>query len=192
MGSYSNNKNEIGEPDEGEQEYVSMPLIKKRSITKRKYQERIFDACKDSNNLIVLPTGLGKTIIAAMLAAHRLLVHPTSKAVFLAPTKPLAKQHKDTFLRILDLDYENMCLLTGETKAKARASLWNKGRLVFATPQVVASDLSKGEYDLCNVSLIIFDEAHRAVGNYAYVGIAQEYFRQATDAQTIGLTASPG
>lgn len=192
MGSYSNNKNEIGEPGDEEQGYVSMPLVKKRSITKRKYQEEIFDACKDSNNLIVLPTGLGKTIIAAMLAAHRLLVHPTSKAVFLAPTKPLAKQHKDTFLRILDVDYEDMCLLTGEIKAKARASLWNRGRLVFATPQVVASDLSKGEYDLHNVSLIIFDEAHRAVGNYAYVGIAQEYFRQATDAQTIGLTASPG
>jgi ERCC4-related helicase len=192
LGPFSSNQNGIGELGEREQGYVSMPLIKKRSITLRKYQEEIYEICKDSNNLIVLPTGLGKTVIAAMLAAHRLLVYPTSKVVFLAPTKPLAKQHKDTFLRIIDLDYEDMCLLTGETKARVRASLWSKGRIVFATPQVVVSDLSKGGCDLCNVSLIIFDEAHRAVGNYAYVGIAQQYFRQAIDAQTIGLTASPG
>jgi ERCC4-related helicase len=192
LGSFSSNQNEIGEPGEREQGYVSMPLIKKRSITVRKYQEDIFEVCKDSNSLIVLPTGLGKTVIAAMLTAHRLLVYPTSKVVFLAPTKPLAKQHKDTFLRILDLEYGDMCLLTGETKAKVRTSLWGKGRIVFATPQVVASDLSKGGYDLRNVALIIFDEAHRAIGSYAYVGIAQEYFRQAHDAQTIGLTASPG
>jgi Fanconi anemia group M protein len=169
-----------------------MPLIKRRSVAKRKYQEEIFEACKDVNSLIVLPTGLGKTVIAAMLAAHRLLVYPTSRIVFLAPTRPLVKQHRDTFLRVLDLEYEDMRLLTGENKAKVRASMWCKARIVFATPQVLAVDLSKGEYDLRNVSLIIFDEAHRAIGNYTYVAIAREYFKQAKDPQTIGLTASPG
>jgi Fanconi anemia group M protein len=174
------------------QQYVSMSLIKRDSLARRKYQEDIFEACKDANSLVVLPTGLGKTVIAAMLAAHRLLIYPTSKVVFLAPTKPLVRQHRNTFQRILDLNYEEMCFLTGEKKAKVRASLWRKGRAVFATPQVLAIDLSKGRYDLRNVSLIIFDEAHRATGSYAYVGIAKEYFKQAIYPRTIGLTASPG
>jgi Fanconi anemia group M protein len=169
-----------------------MPIIKKCSVVKREYQEEIFEACKDVNSLIVLPTGLGKTIIAAMLAAHRLLVYPTSKILFLAPTRPLAKQHRDTFQRVLDLDYEDLRLLTGEAKAKARASIWRLARVVFATPQVVAIDLSKNEYDLRNVSLIIFDEAHRAIGNYSYVRIAREYFEKGRNQQTVGLTASPG
>jgi Fanconi anemia group M protein len=169
-----------------------MPLIKRGTIERRSYQEEIFENCKDINSLIVLPTGLGKTIIAAMLAAHRLLVDPTSKVVFLAPTRPLAKQHKDTFLRVLDIPFENLCLLTGEVKRKARASIWRSARVVFATPQVVAIDLSRNEYNLRNVSLIVFDEAHRAIGNYPYVRIAQDYFKQAKNPQTVGLTASPG
>jgi ERCC4-related helicase len=192
LGSHVGDQTREEALDEGEPPYLSMPLIKRGSVAKRKYQEEIFEACKDVNSLIVLPTGLGKTVIAAMLAAHRLLVYPTSKIVFLAPTRPLVKQQRDTFLRVLDLEYEDMRLLTGEKKAKVRASMWCKARVVFATPQVLAVDLSKGEYDLRNVSLIIFDEAHRAIGNYAYVGIAREYFRQAKDPQTIGLTASPG
>jgi ERCC4-related helicase len=169
-----------------------MPLIKQDSITRRRYQEEIFDACKDSNSLVVLPTGLGKTVIAAMVTAHRLLTHPTSKAVFLAPTKPLVRQHREKLHSIVDLDYEDMSFLTGETKAKERVAEWQKGRIVFATPQVIQRDILKGRYNLENVSLLVIDEAHRAVGNYAYVQICKEYFQQASNPQVIGLTASPG
>jgi Fanconi anemia group M protein len=82
--------------------------------------------------------------------------------------------------------------MTGELKKKVRASTWRTARLVFATPQVIAIDVSRSEYSLRNVSLIIFDEAHRAIGNYPYLTIAKEYFKQANNPQTIGLTASPG
>lgn len=172
--------------------HVSMPLIRRGSIIRRKYQEAIFNACKDTNSLVVLPTGLGKTVIAAMIVAHRLLVCPTSKVVFLAPTKPLLKQHKETFLHILDLEYDEIRLLIGEETPEQRVSLWLEGKIIFATPQVIVSDLSKGRYDLEKVSLVIFDEAHRAIGKYPYVKISQEYFRQAEAPQVVGLTASPG
>jgi len=181
-----------GALSEAERHHVSMPLIKKGSIVKRKYQEAIFDACKDANSLIVLPTGLGKTVIAVMIVAHRLLVCPTSKVIFLAPTKPLLKQHKETFLHILDLDYNEIRLLTGEEAPEQRVSLWREGKVIFATPQVIVSDLLKGRYNLEKVSLVIYDEAHRAVGKYPYVRISQECSRQAEAPQMLGLTASPG
>jgi Fanconi anemia group M protein len=38
---------------------------------------------------------------------------------------------------------------------------------------VIANDLRSENYDLKNVRLIIFDEAHRAVGDYAYVPIGK-------------------
>ena len=44
--------------------------------------------------------------------------------------------------------------------------------MIVSTPQVIANDLRKGRIDLRDVKLVIFDEAHRAVGRYAYVGIA--------------------
>jgi len=39
---------------------------------------------------------------------------------------------------------------------------------------------------------ITFDEAHRSVGNYAYVYIAEKYQFQAKDPLILGITASPG
>ena len=45
--------------------------------------------------------------------------------------------------------------------------------------------------DISDVSLIVFDEAHRAVGDYSYVAIAGEYLGKARHPMTLGLTASP-
>ena len=53
-------------------EFIAHPLIKKDLILRREYQENIFINCLNKNSLVVIPTGLGKTIIALMLAVHRL------------------------------------------------------------------------------------------------------------------------
>jgi Fanconi anemia group M protein len=63
---------------------------------------------------------------------------------------------------------------------------------VASTPQVIENDLLSRRIDLKDVSLVIFDEAHRAVGNYAYVYIAERYAREATNPLVLGITASPG
>ncbi len=42
------------------------------------------------------------------------------------------------------------------------------------------------------MSLLIFDEAHHAVGEYAYTSLANEYFKQAKVPRVLGITASPG
>ena len=66
-------------------------------ITPREYQQNIFETCVKKNCLVVLPTGLGKTLIAIMLTIERMKQFPGEKVVLLAPTKPLAEQHKNTF-----------------------------------------------------------------------------------------------
>ena len=72
-------------------EYISHPLIKQNQILRRDYQENIFINCLNRNCLVVIPTGLGKTIIALMLAVQKLSENPNSKVIFLAPTKPLVE-----------------------------------------------------------------------------------------------------
>src|SRR3989338_9234535 len=71
------------------------------SITPRDYQQKIFETAKNRNTLVVLPTGLGKTLIALLLAIERLKKHPGSKILFLAPTSPLAEQHYAYFTKYL-------------------------------------------------------------------------------------------
>ena len=63
-----------------------------QGISPREYQQKIFETCKEKNCLVVLPTGLGKTLIALMLTIERMREFPGEKVVFLAPTKPLAEQ----------------------------------------------------------------------------------------------------
>ncbi|PIV70046.1 MAG: hypothetical protein COS08_02320, partial [Euryarchaeota archaeon CG01_land_8_20_14_3_00_38_12] len=70
--------------------YVEHPLIKTDSIEKRDYQINIAKSCMEKSTLVVLPTGMGKTIVALLVIAEKI---KEGKVLFLAPTKPLVEQH---------------------------------------------------------------------------------------------------
>ncbi|MFH1133825.1 MAG: DEAD/DEAH box helicase [Nanoarchaeota archaeon] len=163
-----------------------------RDIQPRLYQETIFHEASLHNCLVVLPTGMGKTLIALMLAAQRLKQYPNSKVVMLAPTRPLAQQHLDSFKRHLDLPAEGLVLFTGLIDAERRAALWKDTKIVVATPQGIENDLINGKITLEQVSLLVIDEAHRAVKDYSYVWIADQYHKRANYPRILGMTASPG
>ncbi len=167
-----------------------MPVLK--NFTPRLYQETIFANCTLKNCLVVLPTGLGKTAIAMMLAAHRLQVYPASKTIMLVPTKPLADQHAASFKKHLSIAEEKITVFTGDISPAERATLWNTVQVIFSTPQGLENDVLGNKISLKDVSLLIVDEAHRAVGDYSYVWLAQQYQQQAQFPRILALTASPG
>jgi Fanconi anemia group M protein len=103
----------------------------------------------------------------------------------MAPTKPLVQQHAG-FLKQHLLKFEPT-MFTGENPPKQRKAIWTESRLVVSTPQVVENDLEEGRIELNQVDLIVFDEAHRAAGDYAYVSIGKRFSGLA-----LGMTASPG
>ncbi|MBI4450745.1 DEAD/DEAH box helicase [Candidatus Woesearchaeota archaeon] len=163
-----------------------------RDFEPRIYQETILSTAASKNTLVVLPTGMGKTAIAVLLAIHRLTLFPKSKVVVVAPTKPLAEQHYATFRKHLDKDESSFVLLTGETSPAERHQLWQQAALVFATPQGLENDVIGSKISLSDVSLFVFDEAHRAVGDYSYAFLAKQYAQKAQFPRILGLTASPG
>ena len=163
-----------------------------KEISPREYQEKIFQTCIAKNCLVVLPTGLGKTLIALMTAIQRMKEYPGEKVVLLAPTKPLAEQHLKTFKKHLPELFAEIELFTGEVNSEKRKKIWQTADIIFSTPQCVANDLRKRLYDLSEVCLLIEDEAHRCVKNYDYTFIAQTYKSQANHPRILGLTASPG
>ncbi|MCL4400858.1 DEAD/DEAH box helicase family protein, partial [Candidatus Parvarchaeota archaeon] len=95
-------------------------FLKGEKIEEREYQKNIVNSAKDSNTLVVLPTGLGKTIISVMLVDYRLGKHPDSKALFLAPTKPLVNQHFKTFQGLMTLD---LGIVSGEVSKNDRKNV---------------------------------------------------------------------
>lgn len=172
--------------------FINNPLLQSNKVTKRKYQSNIFITCSKTNCLVVVPTGLGKTVIALLLAIHRLTKAPDSKVIFLAPTRPLVAQHLRTFREVTTLDEDHLVELTGHISPAKRKLLYESAVCLFMTPQVLQNDLITNRTSLKEVSLIIFDEAHRATGDYAYVFLAKKYFQQATNPKTLAMTASPG
>lgn len=162
------------------------------NISPREYQTEILKTCIKKNCLVVLPTGLGKTLIALMLTIERMKTFPGEKIVFLAPTKPLAEQHLRYFKKNLPELFGDMQLFTGSVNSDKRKEIWQTADIIFSTPQCIANDLRKKMYDLKEVCLLIEDEAHRCIKNYDYKYIAQEYLTQSLHPRILGLTASPG
>ena len=168
--------------------YLEHPLLKPQTVEKRLFQMDLAATALKVSSLVVVPTGLGKTVIALMVLLARL---DKGRILFLAPTKPLVEQHA-SFLRNVLRDESIVAMMTGETMPEKRAEIYNQTRVIASTPQVIENDLLSRRIDLKDVALIIFDEAHRAVGNYAYVYIAERYGREASNPLVLGITASPG
>ena len=166
--------------------------MKELSIQPREYQETIFKTATEKNTLVVLPTGTGKTLIAIMLSIQRFKQFPLQKILILAPTKPLIEQHLTSFQNKLPENWADMQLFTGKTNAEKRKKIWQTAEFVFSTPQCIANDLDKKLYNLSNVSLLVVDEAHRCLKNYAYNKVTQKYKQQAENPKILALTASPG
>ncbi|VVB83484.1 ATP-dependent DNA helicase Hel308 [uncultured archaeon] len=161
-------------------------------INPREYQQKIFESCVNKNCLVVLPTGLGKTLIALMLAIERMKTFPGEKVVFLAPTRPLIEQHLNFFKKHLPELFAEMTLFTGQVNSGERKKLWQNSDIIFSTPQCIANDLKKNLYNLEDVCLLIEDEAHRCIKNYDYNFVARNYHENSEHPRLIGLTASPG
>ena len=160
-----------------------MLKLNKEKIKLRAYQEKTLGAIVDKNSFIVLPTGAGKTIIAVALAGIKLR---TGKVLVMAPTKPLVAQHKKSFDNFFE-NSELIGLVDGTIKSEIRKDIWLESDLIVATPQTVVSDLEKNFFDPEKFSLVVFDEAHRTSGNYAYAKLMESIDKS----QILAMSASP-
>lgn len=182
-------------PHQHSDSYLNIsPLIYNESIEFRVYQKNIADSAYDKNTLVILPTALGKTVIAVLVSAHTLYNHRCKRVLVIAPTRPLVVQHMKSFFSVLKISQDQLTEITGKTPPLPRRAIWNNRdiRLVFATPEVVRNDLQDNRLNLNDFSLLIFDEAHRAVKDYAYTAIAKQYVSQSQHPVILAMTASPG
>jgi len=177
--------------DTDDQAYVDHPLLTPQVVEDRRYQGLLADAASDADTLVCLPTGLGKTTVSLRATARRL--HEIGgKALFLAPTKPLVRQHATFYREALRVPDEEIVVFTGEVAPDDRAALWDEATIVIATPQVVENDLIGNRISLSRVTHLTFDECHRGTGEYAYVYIAERYHADARRPLVTAMSASPG
>lgn len=160
--------------------------------TVRDYQYNIVHKSLFNNILVALPTGLGKTFIAATVMMNWYNWTKDAQLVFMAPTKPLVAQQIEACFHIAGIPRSQTTLMTGEIPAAVRADEWQTKRVFFMTPQTFANDLKTGIADPKKMVLVVMDEAHKATGNYSYVDVVRFLRRFNNSFRVLALTATPG
>eukprot|EP00897_Mesotaenium_endlicherianum_P007318 jgi/Mesen1/6614/ME000034S06065 len=160
---------------------------------RREYQFRMAQTALFANTLVCLPTGLGKTLIAAVVMCNYFRWFPRGKIVFLAPTNALVWQQIEACHQIMGIPQDQSVFMTGHMKKQERAAMWATRRVFFVTGQILERDIVDGQ--ICPVQeivLLVVDEAHRATGNAAYCVAVEQLMGAKAKLRILALTATPG
>lgn len=160
--------------------------------TVRDYQYNIVSRSLFHNTLVALPTGLGKTFIAATVMFNYYRWTTDAQMIFMAPTKPLIAQQMEACYHNVGIPRRDTVLMTGETTPTVRFEQWQEKRVFFMTPQTVINDLKAGGCDPKKIVLLVVDEAHKSTGGYAYTEVIKFLRRFNTSFRVLALTATPG
>ncbi|KAG0549124.1 hypothetical protein BDA96_01G228300 [Sorghum bicolor] len=170
-----------------------------KQLQPRGYQVEVFAAALRGNTIAVLDTGSGKTMVAIMLAREHVLraragETPRRIVVFLAPTVHLVHQQFEVIREYTDLDAVEChgASGVGDWNAKRWKEAIGSKEIVVMTPQILLDALRHAFLTMCVMSLLIFDECHRACGNHPYSRIMKEFYIDSEWRPAIfGMTASP-
>ena len=88
----------------------------------RSYQLRMARAALLSNTLLCLPTGLGKTFVAAVVMYNFYRWFPSGKVLFLAPTKALVAQQMEACAQLMGIPGRDMAEMTGRAAPRGNGA----------------------------------------------------------------------
>ncbi|HLF17083.1 MAG TPA: DEAD/DEAH box helicase, partial [Candidatus Thermoplasmatota archaeon] len=102
--------------------HVAHPLLRPGAVEFRGYQANLARIAGKHDTLVVLPTGLGKTVIA-LLALADALQAGAKRILVLAPTRPLVDQHAQSLSAALAEPWSGRVrALTGHQAPAVRAA----------------------------------------------------------------------
>ena len=152
------------------------PRVRLRDYQRDAVAELIDDLDTDGRALLVLATGLGKTVIGGEVVAHHLSLAPDASILVAAHTKDLVAQLERAMWRHLPKTV-NTQVLTGDEKPRDLRGI------TFAT---VASALNVALAGY-RPALVMVDETHHVGEDGLYVRLLEEL----RDASQFGVTATP-
>ncbi|XP_011502256.1 PREDICTED: Fanconi anemia group M protein [Ceratosolen solmsi marchali] len=162
------------------------------NFPRREYQFSIVQTALYSNTLVCLPTGLGKTFIAAVIMYNFWRWYPKGRIVFLAPTKPLVTQQIFACNDIMGIPHDETIELTGTVNRNKRQQAWKQKRVIFATPQTFQKDLQNDYVPQELIKCVVIDEAHKALGKHSYCEIIRALNKKTKFFRVLALSATPG
>ncbi len=109
-------------------------------------------------------TGTGKTAAFALPVLNKMLIHPGSRVLIIAPTRELAEQIEDecrSFAKGSGLF--GVLLIGGASMTNQLRDLKKKPEIVIGTPGRIKDHVERGTLSLSTFNLIVLDEVDRMV-----------------------------
>ena len=158
----------------------------------RDFQERAVDAIisrldSDRRTLLVMATGLGKTVVFGEIVKRFLQDHPHERVMVLAHREELVMQARKTIEAI-----SGQAVVVEMGEQRSDESAWRKEAVVVSTVQTQCA--GRGErrrmqrFDAERFGLVIVDEAHHAVSG-SYRKTLDHYAKGGL--RLLGVTATP-
>ncbi|KAM0592142.1 hypothetical protein ACHAP6_001883 [Verticillium nonalfalfae] len=171
----------------------------------REYQIELFERAKRKNIIAVLPTGSGKTLIAALLLRHTLEQEtadrragkPKRIAFFLVEKVALALQQHAVLECNLEFPIDRVCgdMVRSDWIKESWMKRWDDNMVMVCTAAILQQCLARSFIRIDQINLLVFDEAHHAKGNHPYARIIKDYYITEPDKERrpkiFGMTASP-
>ncbi|KAJ3208221.1 Protein rrf1, partial [Dinochytrium kinnereticum] len=176
-------------------------LCKKSSVFPRDYQLEMLAYAVMMDAIVVMPTGSGKTLIAAMFLKHFCMKNPKRIGMFIVDKIPLvyqqAQQLRD-YTAPVGLTVYELCGDNIEERFITYAfppdgPTHDESHIVVITAGCYRNLLSRNLTRVNEACAIVFDEVHHTAGNHTYKEILSRYVSlEYSRPALLGLTASPG
>ena len=153
------------------------------SVSLRPYQQRFVDDALTANTLVVLPTGSGKTLVAAETAKR---VFP-GRSIFFVPTQLLVSQQAAAVAEWSGLRVRQYM---GGMSTPVDGASWD---VLVSTPKAFQMLQARSGTALAwtSFSLVIFDEVHHVLKEHPYRKLAALLSKSSSPKpRVLGLSAS--
>ena len=142
--------------------------LRKRGISQLyTHQRAAYDAARAREHFVVVtPTASGKTLCYNLPVLQRILEEPSTRALYLFPTKALSQDQQSELNESVEVGELSVKIVTydGDTPASLRVSARDKGQIVISNPDMLHAGVlpnhPKWIKFLKNLRFIVIDEVH--------------------------------
>lgn len=163
----------------------------------RPYQERVIESVQNKNAIVKMPTGSGKTIVAAEVVRRKLQRNKGRAALFLVPKHALVEQQAVVLQDWCSQETRVFQFMGGLSDPPKESGAVNV--CIVSTPKAFhrLQQRKQDAFGWKEFGIVVFDEVHHLLKDHPYRDIAlglQEWHKKSIDlpdsVQILGLSAS--
>lgn len=152
--------------------YLSRSGIKKLYS----HQVEMFEKARDGNNIVITTsTASGKTLSFLLPIVEEILKDPTTRAIFIYPTKALASDQYRNLKPLLDYFGKNKIqagVYDGDTPVNERTRIRNSANIILTNPEMINTAFLPNHnkfgfnFIFSNLKYVVIDELHTYRGTF--------------------------